>query len=158
MAARLAAHRGRLVSAVTGVELALVLAALVVAAAAGPHPGSAARNGIAALAALAMGAQQAVVRELKVFDLTTTVLTMTLTGIAADVREHDRFAVLRRVLAVAARLAGATAGALLVLEVSDVAALGLAAGLLTIVLVGAVATSRAPALWHAPAGSPTRPG
>jgi uncharacterized membrane protein YoaK (UPF0700 family) len=158
MAARLAAHRGRLVSAVTGVELTLMLAALVVAAAAGPHPGSGARNGIAALAALAMGAQNAVVRQLKVFDLTTTVLTMTLTGIAADVREHDRFAVLRRVLAVAAMLAGATAGALLVLEVSDVAALGLAAGLLAVVLVGAVATSRAPARWHAPAGSTTRPG
>jgi uncharacterized membrane protein YoaK (UPF0700 family) len=152
VAGRFATHRGRLVSAVTGAELALVLAALLVAAAAGPHPGSAARYGIAALAALAMGAQNAAVRRLKVFDLTTTVLTMTLTGIAADVREHDRFAVVRRVLAVAAMLAGATAGALLVLDVSDVAALGLAAALLAIVLVVALAASRTPARWQAPAG------
>ena len=41
----------------TGLKLALLLAALIVAAAAGPHPGSAARNGIAALAAMAMGPQ-----------------------------------------------------------------------------------------------------
>jgi uncharacterized membrane protein YoaK (UPF0700 family) len=153
LAARLGAHRGRLVAAVSGVELALLLAALLVAAAAGPHLASAARYSIAALAALAMGAQNAVVRRLKVFDLTTTVLTMTLTGIAADAREHDRFAVVRRVLAVAAMLAGATAGAVLVLDVSDVAALGLGAGLLAIVLVGALATSRTLARWQAPAGA-----
>jgi uncharacterized membrane protein YoaK (UPF0700 family) len=77
---------------------------------------------------------------------------MTLTGIVADAREHDRFAVVRRVLAVAAMLAGATAGALLVLEVSDVAALGLAAALLAIVLVVALAASRTSARWQAPAG------
>jgi uncharacterized membrane protein YoaK (UPF0700 family) len=148
VAGRFADHRGRLLSAITGAELTLVLAALVVAVAAGAHPGAAARNGIAALTALAMGGQNAVVRELKVFDLTTTVLTMTLTAIAADLRQHDRFAVVRRVLAVTAMLAGATVGALLVLEVSYVAALGLAAGLLAIVLVAALATSRAPARWH----------
>jgi uncharacterized membrane protein YoaK (UPF0700 family) len=155
-AGRLAAHRGRLLAVVTAAELALLLAALVVAGAAGAHPGSAARNGIAALAALAMGAQNAAVRQLKVFDLTTTVLTMTLTGIAADVREHDRFAVVRRVLAVAAMLAGATAGALLVLDASDVAALGFAVVLLAIVLVASLATSRTPAAWHAPVGARTR--
>jgi uncharacterized membrane protein YoaK (UPF0700 family) len=140
------------VTAVIGAELALLVAALIVAAVAGPHPGSAARNGIAALAALAMGAQNAAVRQLKVFDLTTTVLTMTLTGIATDLRGHDRFAIVRRVLAVAAMLVGATVGALLVLDVSNVAGLGLASGLLGIVLVSALATSRAPARWHAPAG------
>jgi uncharacterized membrane protein YoaK (UPF0700 family) len=147
LAGRHGGHRGRLLAAVTGAELVLILAALVLAAVVGAHPGSAARNGIAALAALAMGAQNAVVRQLKVFDLTTTVLTMTLTGIAADVRDHDRFAIVRRVLAVVAMLAGAVAGALLVLEVSDVAALGLATALLAIVLVAAVAASRAPAQW-----------
>ena len=149
VAERLGSHRGRLLAAVSAGELVLVLAALSLAAAAGPQPGGAARNAIAALAALAMGAQNAAVRQLKVFDLTTTVLTMTLTGIAADLRERDRFAITRRLLAVTAMLAGALAGALLVLEVSSVAALGLAAALLATVVAGAAAASRAPASWHA---------
>ena len=74
---------------------------------------------------------------------------MTLTGIAADAR-GDRLAVVRRVLAVGAMLAGATAGAALVLKVSTVAALGLAVALLAVVVVVAGATSRVTASWHAP--------
>lgn len=144
------AHRGRLTAAVAGSELGLVLIALLAAAGTGSHPGSAARDGIAGLLALAMGMQNAVVRQLKVFDLTTTVLTMTLTGIAADLRQRDRFAILRRGLAVAAMLAGAVAGALLVLDVSYVAALGLAALLLLVAVAGAAAGSRTPAEWHKP--------
>ena len=149
---RLIFHRGRLVAAMAISELALVLLALVAAAAAGPDLGDGAKDGIAALLALAMGAQNAAVRQLKVFDLTTTVLTMTLTGIAADLRQRDRFAVVRRVLAVLAMLAGAAAGAVLVLEVSRVAALGLAAALLAVVALGARAGSRTPAPWHTPPG------
>ncbi len=149
---RLISHRGHLVATMAISELALVLLALTVAAAAGPHLGDGAKYGIAALLALAMGAQNAAVRQLKVFDLTTTVLTMTLTGIAADLRQRDRFAVVRRLLAVVAMLAGAAAGALLVLEVSNVAALGLAAALLAVVVLGARAGSRTPAPWHTPPG------
>jgi uncharacterized membrane protein YoaK (UPF0700 family) len=55
----------------------------------------------------------------------------------------------RRLFAVAAMLAGAVAGAVLVLEVSDVAAIGLAAALLAIVVVAASAASRSRAPWHA---------
>jgi uncharacterized membrane protein YoaK (UPF0700 family) len=146
---RFGSHRGRLVLVMAGAELALVLAALLLAALAGPHYSAAATDGIAAVLALALGIQNAVVRRLKVFDLTTTVLTMTLTGIAADIRQRDRFAVIRRLLAVGAMLAGAVAGALLVLNVSDEAALGLAAGLLAIVELWASAAVRAPAAWHA---------
>jgi uncharacterized membrane protein YoaK (UPF0700 family) len=131
-----------------GAELALVLGALLLAALTGPHYSGAAADGIAALLALAMGIQNAVVRRLKVFDLTTTVLTMTLTGIAADIRERDRLAIIRRLLAVAAMLAGAVAGALLVLDVSDKAALALAAALLAIVGLWASAAVRVPAAWQ----------
>ena len=147
---RLGSHRGRLLAVVAAGELALVIAALLAAAVAGPDFGQASKVSIAALLALAMGGQNAAVRQLRVYDLTTTVLTMTLTGIAADLRERDRFAITRRVLAVTAMLAGALAGALLVLEVSSVAALGLAAALLATVVAGAAAGSRAPASWHAP--------
>jgi uncharacterized membrane protein YoaK (UPF0700 family) len=147
---RLGSHRGRLVIAVAGGELVLLLVALLVAALSGPHLGLGTKDGIAALMALAMGAQNAAVRRLKVFDLTTTVLTMTLTGIAADVRQRDRFALVRRLLAVAAMLTGAVLGAVLVLEVSNAAALGLATGLLSVVVVSASAASRSPARWHTP--------
>lgn len=63
-------------------------------------------------------------------DLTTTVLTMTLTGIAADVRAqgHGLAVLRRRILAVAAMFAGAVGGALLVLHAGAAPALGLATG------------------------------
>jgi uncharacterized membrane protein YoaK (UPF0700 family) len=147
---RFRAHRGHLVTFATGGELLLLLIALLTSVVTGSHPGSAARAIIAALLALAMGLQNAAVRQLKVFDLTTTVLTMTLTGIAADVRQGDRFAIKRRSLAVLAMLAGAVAGTLLVLHVSDVAALALATGLLAIVFSCAMIASRSPAHWHEP--------
>jgi uncharacterized membrane protein YoaK (UPF0700 family) len=147
---RIASHRGRVVTVVAGGELVLVLAALLGAAVAGDDLSTGDKVAIAALLALALGAQNAAVRQLKVFDLTTTVLTMTLTGLASDVRQHDRFAIVRRLLAVAAMLVGAIAGAWLVLQVSNVAALALAAALLSIVFVFAIAGSRSPAQWHAP--------
>jgi hypothetical protein len=46
-------------------------------------------------------------------------------------------------------LGGAVVGAVLVLEVSDVAALGFAAALLAIVVLWTSAGVRAPASWHA---------
>ena len=147
---RVGTHRGHLLAGVAGCELPLVVCALITTTLAGTHPASVARDAIAALLASAMGLQNASVRQLKVFDLTTTVLTMTLTGIAADLHQHDSFAVIRRLLAVAAMLAGAVTGALLVLQVSDVAALGLAACLLALVVGSAIASSRLPAPWHSP--------
>jgi uncharacterized membrane protein YoaK (UPF0700 family) len=147
---RLGSHRGRLLAIVGAGELALVLVAVLVVAIAGPQLDTGVRVGTAALLALAMGAQNAAVRHLSVFDLTTTVLTMTLTGFAADIRRGDRFAIVRRVLAIAAMLAGAIAGTVLVLDVSTAAALGLAAALLALVVAYASAASRAPAQWHAP--------
>jgi uncharacterized membrane protein YoaK (UPF0700 family) len=146
---RLGAHRGRLLTLVAAGELVLVLTALGTAASAGSDLGEASRIAIAALLALAMGTQNATVRDLRVFDLTTTVLTMTLTGIAADIRQRDRFAIARRALAVGAMLLGAVAGAALVLQVSDVAALALAAVLLSVVAIAAATASRSPAPWHA---------
>src|SRR5213594_4750454 len=71
------------------------------------------------LTAVAMGLRNATVRRLAVPDLTTTVLTLTLTDLAADSAlaggSNPRFA--RRVGSVAAMLAGAVAGGLLVLLV-----------------------------------------
>ncbi|KAB1148729.1 DUF1275 domain-containing protein [Streptomyces luteolifulvus] len=71
-----------------------------------------------ALTAFAMGLRNATVRKLGVADLTTTVLTMTLTGLASDSRagggsgHHSP----RRTASVLAMLAGAVLGAWLVIH------------------------------------------
>ena len=82
-------------------------------------------------------------------DLTTTVLTMTLTGIAADVRRSGVATITRRVLAVSTMFAGAVVGALLVLHTRLAWALALALFLLAVVTVTAALQSRRPAAWHA---------
>jgi uncharacterized membrane protein YoaK (UPF0700 family) len=136
-----------LLSAAAG-ELILVAAALGVAASVAVLSGIP-RDIIAALLAVAMGIQNATARRLAVPDLTTTVLTMTLTGIAADLRGRNHGPdLLRRLLAVATMLAGAAVGAWLVLQVSPAAALGLAAGLLALVTAGAAAAARHPGTWR----------
>ena len=84
------------------------------------------------LLAVAMGVQNAAARKLAVPDLTTTVLTMTLTGVAADSAlaggPGSRLA--RRALSVAAMLLGALIGGALVLKVDNPAPLALATALL----------------------------
>ena len=128
-------------------ELILVATALAVAASVPVL--SVPRDILAALLAAAMGIQNAAARRLAVPDLTTTVLTMTLTGIAADLRARNHGpAQLRRLLAVATMLAGAVAGAWLVLRISPAAALGLAASLLAVVTTAAAAAARRPGKWR----------
>ncbi|HEY1821743.1 MAG TPA: YoaK family protein [Trebonia sp.] len=151
--------------AATVAEFALVAAALIVAAASG---GAAALHGtlhlaagagtfsegimdaLAALLAVAMGIQNAVARKLAVPDLTTTVLTMTLTGIGHDspTSRRGRATLSRRVLAVATMLAGGVAGAELVLNVGTVVPLALATGLLAIVAAGTAVAARHPGEWR----------
>jgi Protein of unknown function (DUF1275) len=68
-----------------------------------------------------------------VADLTTTVLTMTLTGIVIDVRTSRRPVVAHRLLAVVTMFAGALIGAMLVQSTRLVWALAPAALLLAAV-------------------------
>jgi uncharacterized membrane protein YoaK (UPF0700 family) len=83
-----------------------------------------------ALTALAMGARNAAVRKLAIPDVTTTVLTMTLTGIAADswLAGGNNVRLARRIGAVLAVFAGAAVGAV-VIRHSVAVALGLAAAI-----------------------------
>jgi uncharacterized membrane protein YoaK (UPF0700 family) len=106
--------------------------------------------------ALAMGAQNAMARRLAVADLTTTVLTMTLTGVAADSQlaggTGGRPA--RRLLAVSAMLGGALVGALLVLHVDVVLPLALAALIVeSTALVASRLATREDAEWARPAAN-----
>jgi uncharacterized membrane protein YoaK (UPF0700 family) len=98
------------------IEVLLVAAAGALAAILPIHANRLSGDVIVALLAFAMGVRNATVRRVAVPDLTTTVLTMTLTGLAADSRlvGNSGAGTLRRVAAVSAMLVGAVAGALLV--------------------------------------------
>jgi uncharacterized membrane protein YoaK (UPF0700 family) len=139
LAARLGDDRRRQLRAATTVELVLCAAAIPVAAVAGQQLGAGSRYALIGLMALAMGVQNATARRLAVTDLTTTVLTLTLTGIAADswLGGGTGARTPRRVIAVGAMLLGAFVGALLLLQLAPVAPLVLAAALLALVVVGA---------------------
>src|ERR1700758_5641657 len=98
-----------------------------------------------ALTALAMGTRNAAVRKLAIPDLTTTVLTLTFTGIGADSSlangNNPRFA--RRVAAVVAMFLGAALGAVII-RYSISAALWLATAIsavCSVVLFRSVRTS-----------------
>jgi uncharacterized membrane protein YoaK (UPF0700 family) len=96
------------------IELGLVTVAGVVAIGLPVDGGGARRYVVIALLAGALGLQNATVRRLAVPDITTTVLTMTLTGLAADLHLAGRSPrVRRRVAAVVLMAAGALVGALL---------------------------------------------
>jgi uncharacterized membrane protein YoaK (UPF0700 family) len=96
------------------IELGLVAAAGVVAIGLPVDGGGARRYAVIALLAGALGLQNATVRRLAVPDITTTVLTMTLTGLAADLHLAGRSPrVRRRLAAVVLMAAGALVGALL---------------------------------------------
>ena len=139
-------HRGRLLRDVGAAELVLVAAALGLTATA--PTGAVVMAVVAALLAVAMGLQNTAARQLAVPDLTTTVLTMTLTGIAADIRGGGSATILRRVLAVVTMFAGALVGALLVVHAPLEWALVLVVLLLGVVVLVAALRSRHTEQWH----------
>jgi uncharacterized membrane protein YoaK (UPF0700 family) len=149
--ARWSTNRGRQLTFTATTELLLVTGALVVAALAGHQIGSASRYALIVLLAIAMGIQNATARKLAVLDLTTTVLTMTITGIAADaaLAGGPGSKLGRRALSIAAMLFGASIGGLLALKVDPPAPLALAAGLLATVSFFAHRACRSTAAWNA---------
>lgn len=95
--------------------------------------------GIIAVLALSMGLQNAVVRTLGVPDITTTVITQTLTGLAMDstLAGGNNVRWRRRVASVVVMFLGALIGALLIFRFGSASALLAAALTLTIVSVWA---------------------
>ncbi len=97
------------------IEVSLIGLATVYVAVIDVQPNAFSGDLVIVLLALAMGVRNATVRGLGVPDLTTTVLTMTLTGLAADspAAGGSGQGSARRVAAVLAMLTGALVGALL---------------------------------------------
>jgi uncharacterized membrane protein YoaK (UPF0700 family) len=133
LARQLGNHHTQHIARTLAIEVLLLVLAAVVAAVLNVRPNHLSGDLVIALMALAMGVRNATVRRIGVPDLTTTVLTLTLTGLAADLR-HPRTnltASARRLFAVLAMLIGALVGAL-VLKTGPAWVLALAAVLATV--------------------------
>jgi uncharacterized membrane protein YoaK (UPF0700 family) len=133
----------------------LVAVAMVVAEVAGQPGSGAVRYGLISLLAVALGTQNAVVRRLAVPDLTTTVLTLTITGMFADTRWVGGAGarVGRRLLSTLGMFLGAWAGAALVLRSDPPLAILVALIVLCLVTATAVLVSRGDRPWALESGS-----
>ena len=126
--ASLGQHRGHLLATATSFQTVLLGASVVAAVASGDPVDGAYRYVLIVLLGVSMGIQNATARKLAIPDLTTTVLTLTITGMAADsaIAGGAGSAAGRRLVAVTAMFIGALVGAALVLHVDIVAPLAIA--------------------------------
>jgi uncharacterized membrane protein YoaK (UPF0700 family) len=116
LSARHRDHRARLHTSAAAAQAAFVAAAVILAAASGGTPAAGYRYALIATLGICMGIQNAAARAIAVPDLTTTVLTLTITGIAADstLAGGDGSKAGRRLAPVTVMLAGALLGAALI--------------------------------------------
>jgi uncharacterized membrane protein YoaK (UPF0700 family) len=144
-------HRGHHVAVATAIQGLLMIVSMILALVGAQPFGSAVRYALIAFLAVAMGVQNSSVRRLGVPDLTTTVLTLTVTGIGADsaLGGGEGSKPGRRIVSVVAMFLGALAGAALILHVH--VALPLVAAVVLVVaiaVVGHVAGRSDPAWTH----------
>jgi len=116
LGARHREHRGRLHSSAAAAQAVFVAAGVILAIASGGAPPAGYRYALIVVLGIAMGIQNAAARAIAVPDLTTTVLTLTLTGIAADgpLAGGGGSKAGRRLIPIATMLAGALLGAVLI--------------------------------------------
>lgn len=150
----LAEHRGRLLLAATSVQGLLMLAAMVVALLVDLPAAGGSRATLIVLLGFAMGTQNAIVRRLAVPDLMTTVLTMTITGIAADSRIAGGTGgkAGRRLVSALAMFLGALVGAALIVHGHAQVPLPIAVGLLILVVAGLLPHRHSVDRWAVGAG------
>jgi uncharacterized membrane protein YoaK (UPF0700 family) len=151
LGSRTGEHRGRFLALATYVQVSVFGAAFVVSLASSDVSGGIPAYALVVLLGFAMGLQNATARRLGVPDLTTTVLTLTFTGLAAD----SHFAggtnpnVGRRLIATAAMFLGAALGAVLIFHLGVSAALAVAVALLLINGIAGYRLSSSTAAWTA---------
>lgn len=151
LAGRNASHRGQILRATTVAQAPLMALAIVIAALS-PTPGQTVSFALAGTLALAMGLQNATALRLAVPDLTTSVLTRTLTGLASQgtLTGGEGSQLGRRMVAIVAMLGGALTGGLLVLNVSIASAVAVALAIVLAVALAAHLTSGSQAGWTHP--------
>jgi uncharacterized membrane protein YoaK (UPF0700 family) len=150
---RLSHHRGHLLSFATALQTILVVVSVVLIELSpkNPIPPAFSYSLIVSLA-LSMGIQNATVRRLGVPDLTTTVLTLTITGLTADshITGGSGSKAGRRITSILAMFFGALVGALMILYVNNRYPLIFAFVIILIVAVVARALSRGNHTWVNP--------
>jgi uncharacterized membrane protein YoaK (UPF0700 family) len=145
-------HRGRLLHSALLIQFGLMIAAYFLAQL-GPSTSDAGmRYTLIVLLGLAMGVQNATARTLAVPDLTTTVLTMTITGTGADSRAAGGAGgkTGRRLLSILAMFLGALLGALAILHGHPGVSLLCAVVLLAGVTIAASRTVHSTEEWTKP--------
>jgi uncharacterized membrane protein YoaK (UPF0700 family) len=149
IAGRTPDHRGRMLGSASAAQAALIAVSLIVALSSSEPLEEGTRYALLVSLALAMGIQNAAAQRLAIPELTTTVLTKTLTGLASESRlvGGPGSQAGRRLVAVAAMLLGALAGALLALHVAVAAALGVALAIAVAVGLAVHLLSRSDAAW-----------
>ena len=144
-------HRGRFLALSTYAQATALAAAFLVSLASFSVEDVVSAYALVVFLAFAMGLQNATARRLGVADLTTTVLTLTVTGLAADSRlaggTYPNTG--RRLLAIAAMFVGAFVGAVLVFRVGVSAALAVAVVLLLLNAMAGYRFSSSTAAWTA---------
>jgi uncharacterized membrane protein YoaK (UPF0700 family) len=163
LSSRYRGHRGRLHSTAAAAQAAFLAAAVILAITGGGAPAAGYRYALIMALGICMGIQNASARTIAIPDLTTTVLTLTITGIAADstLAGGAGSKAGRRLVPVAVMLAGALIGAALIRHAQAYDPLVIA--LVTIVTGAAVSRllGRSDPPWvhpqpqHSPVPSPT---
>jgi uncharacterized membrane protein YoaK (UPF0700 family) len=142
-------HRGHHVAVATATQALLLIVAMVLALVRTQPFGSGVRYALIIFLAVAMGVQNSSVRRLAVPDLTTTVLTLTVTGIGADSAlgggQGSKSG--RRLVSVIAMFLGALAGAALILHVHVALPLVIAVVLVVAIAVVSHVTGRSDPAW-----------
>ncbi len=150
---QLRAHPGRHLGTASAIQASFLFAASVlIAVTSAPH--GTLRESLIVVLAVAMGIQGSTARSLAVEDLSTTVLTQTITGLAADSQlgTEDRARSFRRLVTIAAMLAGAVASAACVLHGATVVAVAAATAIAGAVGATAWCTGRPSSRWASTMG------
>jgi uncharacterized membrane protein YoaK (UPF0700 family) len=142
-------HRGRILGVSTTLQAVLLAVAVVLSLVCTVPVQSGYRYAFTAVLAIAMGVQNAAVRKIAVPDLTTTVLTLTITGLGADsvLVGGTGSRAGRRLVAITAMLLGAVVGAVLVLHAALCYPLIAALFVILLVAVWATVASRSVESW-----------
>ena len=142
-------HRGHHVAVATATQGLLLIVAMILAFVGTQPFGSGVRYGLIVFLAVAMGVQNSSVRRLAVPDLTTTVLTLTVTGIGADsaLGGGQGSKLGRRLVSVVAMFLGALAGAALILHVRVALPLVIAAAIVVVIAVVSHVSGRSDPAW-----------
>jgi uncharacterized membrane protein YoaK (UPF0700 family) len=152
LASVMGSNRGRLLATSSLVEAAFLCGSLVLAAVVASPASGSARYILIVLLGFAMGTQNATARKLAIPDLTTTVLTLTITGLSADSRAAggSDSKIGRRGLSVLSMFVGALVGSLFIVHQSSPPVIAIAFVATALVAGTTLSAIRSKPAWTAP--------